>query len=169
MAILRHISSSAIILRMPVICLETRMHAPIDKCFDLARSIEIHLRSTERTREKVVGRAATGLLGPDDEVTWEATHLGIRQRLTSRITVWNPPYHFRDSMVRGAFRSFDHDHFFEQDQGITTMKDRFEYTSPFGLLGGLADTLFLKRYMERLLRIRADVIRAAAEAGEMPK
>lgn len=154
---------------MPVICLETRMHAPIDRCFDLARSIEIHLRSTERTREKVVGRAAKGLLGPDDEVTWEATHLGIRQRLTSRITVWNPPYHFRDSMVRGAFRSFAHDHFFEQDQGITIMKDRFEYTSPLGLLGGLADTLFLKRYMERLLRIRANVIRVAAEAGEMPK
>jgi ligand-binding SRPBCC domain-containing protein len=154
---------------MPVICLETRMHAPIDRCFDLARSIEIHIRSTEKTREKVVGRAATGLLGPDDEVTWEATHLGIRQRLTSRITVFNPPYHFRDSMVRGAFHSFDHDHFFEQDHGITIMKDRFEYTAPFGLLGGLADTLFLKRYMERLLRIRANVIREAAEAGEMPK
>jgi ligand-binding SRPBCC domain-containing protein len=154
---------------MPVICLETRMHAPIDRCFDLARSIEIHLRSTEKTREKVVGRGATCLLGPNDEVTWEAIHLGVRQRLTSRITVWNPPYHFRDSMVRGAFRSFDHDHFFEQDQSITIMKDRFEYTSPFGLLGGLADTLFLKRYMERLLRIRANVIRVAAEAGEMPK
>ena len=154
---------------MPVICFETRMRAPIDRCFDLARSIEIHLRSTERTGEKVIGRGATGLLGPDDEVTWEATHLGIRQRLTSRITVWNPPHHFRDSMVRGAFRRFDHDHFFEQDRGITIMKDRFEYTSPLGLLGRLADALFLKRYMERLLRIRANVIRVAAEAGETPK
>lgn len=152
-----------------MICIETRMHAPIDRCFDLARSIEIHIRSTEKTREKVVGRSATGLLGPDDEVTWEGIHLGVRQRLTSRITVFNPPYHFRDSMVRGAFRRFDHDHFFEQDKGVTIMKDRFEYTSPFGLLGDLADTLFLKRYMERLLRIRANVIRVAAEAGEMPK
>jgi ligand-binding SRPBCC domain-containing protein len=154
---------------MPVICLETRIHAPIAQCFDLARSIEIHVRSTERTREKVVGRPATGLLGPNDEVTWEATHLGVRQRLTSRITVWDPPNHFRDSMVRGAFHSFDHDHFFEHDRGITIMKDRFDYTSPFGLLGSLADNLFLKRYMERLLRIRAEVIRVAAESGEMQK
>lgn len=153
---------------MPVICLETRMHAPIDRCFDLARSIEIHIRSTDKTREKAIGRAATGLLGLNDEVTWEATHLGVRQRLTSRITVWNPPHHFRDSMVRGAFRSFDHDHFFEHDRGITTMKDRFDYTSPFGFLGRLADTLFLKRYMERLLRTRAGVIRLAAEADEIP-
>jgi ligand-binding SRPBCC domain-containing protein len=153
---------------MQIICLETRMNAPIELCFDLARSIEIHLRSTEKTREKVVGRAAIGLLGPNDEVTWEATHLGIRQRLTSRITVWNPPHHFRESMVRGAFRSFDHDHFFEHDQGITTMKDLLEYTSPCGVLGRLAETLFLNRYMERLLRTRADVIRLAAEAGDIP-
>jgi len=154
---------------MPVICLETRMSAPIDLCFDLARGIAIHLRSTDKTHERVIGRAATGLLGPNDEVTWEATHFGVRQRLTSRITTWNPPYHFRDSMVRGAFHSFDHDHFFEHERGITLMKDRFEYTSPLGSVGSLVDALFLKRYMERLLRTRADVIRAAAEAGETPK
>ena len=154
---------------MPIICLATQIRAPIDRCFDLARSIETHLRSTEKTREKVVGRTTNGLIGPNDEVTWEATHLCIRQRLTSRITAWNPPYHFRDSMVRGAFHSFDHDHFFEHDQGVTTMQDRFEYKSPLGSLGRLADFLFLKRYMERLLRTRADVIRLAAEAGEIPK
>jgi hypothetical protein len=79
---------------MPIICLVTQMHAPIDRCFDLARSIEIHLRSTEKTHEKVVGGTTNGLIGFNDEVTWEATHLCIRQRLTSRITVWNPPYHF---------------------------------------------------------------------------
>jgi ligand-binding SRPBCC domain-containing protein len=153
---------------MPIICLVTQMRAPIGRCFDLARSIEIHLRSTEKTHEKVVGRTTNGLIGFNDEVTWEATHLCIRQRLTSRITVWNPPHHFRDSMVRGAFHSFDHDHFFRHDQGVTTMEDRFEYESPLGFVGRMADLLFLKRYKERLLRTRADVIRLAAEAGEIP-
>jgi ligand-binding SRPBCC domain-containing protein len=71
-------------------------------------------------------------------------------------------------MVRGAFHTFDHDHFFEHNQGVTTMKDRFEYESPLGFVGRMADLLFLKRYMERLLRTRADVIRLAAEAGEIP-
>jgi ligand-binding SRPBCC domain-containing protein len=151
---------------MPIICLITQMRAPIGRCFDLARSIEIHLRSTEKTRERAVGRTTNGLIALNDEVTWEATHLFIRQRLTSRITVWSPPHHFRDSMVRGAFHSFDHDHFFEHDQGVTTMQDRFEYKSPLGSLGRLADLFFLKRYMERLLRTRADVVRLAAEAGE---
>ena len=152
---------------MPVICLTTKIRAPIDSCFDLARSVEIHLRSTAKTREKVVGGVTHGLIGLNDEVTWEAIHFCIRQRLTSRITVWNPPNHFRDSMVHGAFQSFDHDHFFEHHQGITTMNDRFDYKSPLGLLGRLADVLFLERYMERLLRERADVIRLAAESREI--
>ena len=107
---------------MPIICLVTQMRAPIDRCFDLARSIEIHLRSTEKTHEKVVGGTTNGLIGFNDEVTWEATHLCIRQRLTSRITVWNPPYHFRDSMVRGAFHGFDHDHFLSMIRALPLWK-----------------------------------------------
>jgi ligand-binding SRPBCC domain-containing protein len=151
---------------MPVISLTTHIRAPIEDCFDLARDVEIHLRSTAKTHEKIVGGMMRGLIGLHEEVTWEATHLGIRQRLTSRITIFNRPYHFRDSMVRGAFKRFDHDHFFAHDQGVTTMKDVFDYTSPLGLLGRLADMLVLERHIERLLRTRAEVICAAAQAGE---
>ena len=150
---------------MPVITLITHIQAPIEVCFDLARNVEIHLRSTAKTHERVVGGVMTGLIGLNDEVTWEATHFGLRQLLTSRITVFNRPTHFRDSMVQGAFKRFDHDHVFERDQGITTMKDVFDYTSPFGFMGRIVDVLVLERYMERLLRSRAEVIRAAAEAG----
>ena len=150
---------------MPVITLITHIQAPIEVCFDLARSVEIHLRSTAQTHEKVIGGVMTGLIGLNEEVTWEATHLGIRQRLTSRITIFNRPAYFRDSMVRGAFKRFDHDHFFEHDHGITTMRDAFDYTSPLGLLGRMADIVILERYIERLLRTRAKVICAAAQAG----
>lgn len=120
---------------MPVIEIITEIQAPIEVCFDLARSVEMHLRSTTATGERAVGGVMTGLVGLNDEVTWEAVHLGIRQRLTSRITVFNRPYHFRDSMLRGAFTRFDHDHFFEHYHGVTAMKDVFDYTSPCGFLG----------------------------------
>ena len=107
----------------------------------------------------------TGLLGLNQEVTWEATHFGIRQHLTSRITAFDAPHHFRDSQVRGAFHGFDHDHFFEHASGITTMTDVFTYTSPLGILGRLADTLFLTSYMRRLPLARAEAIRQAAESA----
>ena len=48
-----------------------------------------------------------------EEVTWSAKHFGVRQRLTSRITAFERPRRFRDSLVRGAFARFDHDHIFE--------------------------------------------------------
>ena len=71
--------------------------APITRVFDLSRSVDLHLDSTGGTREVVVEGPSSGLLGLGDEITWEATHLYIRQRLTSRITGFERPHYFRDS------------------------------------------------------------------------
>ena len=74
--------------------------------------------------------------------------------------------HFRDSMVRGAFKRFDHDHFFEVAGESTIARERFDYTSPLGALGRIADFLFLERYMRRFLLERATSIRAIAESDD---
>jgi ligand-binding SRPBCC domain-containing protein len=123
---------------MPLIELETRIDAPIDIVFDLSRSIDLHVESTSTTNEKAVAGCTTGLIGLGEEVTWEATHFGVRQRLTTKIVQFERPFHFRDSMVSGAFRRFEHDHLFESVEGQTLMKDIFDYTSPLGILGHLA-------------------------------
>jgi ligand-binding SRPBCC domain-containing protein len=149
---------------MPIIMLSTKIHAPIEVCFDLARSIEMHLQSTEATRERAVGGVTHGLLGLNQEVTWEATHFGIRQRLTSRITAFDRPNYFRDSQVCGPFRRFDHDHTFTIEAGAVIMRDVFDYESPLGLLGRCADWFFLRGYMARFLRKRAEAIRRVAES-----
>lgn len=151
---------------MPVIEIRTVINAPVELCFDLARDIDLHIASTMGTNEKAVHGVTSGLINLGEEVTWEATHFGIRQRLTSRITSFDRPHHFRDSQIRGAFRRFDHDHFFAVESGSTVMRDVFDYDSPFGLFGRLADRYFLWSYMERLLKQRALVIKAAAEATE---
>ena len=97
-------------------------------------------------------------------VTWEAVHFGIRQRLASQIVAMSRPGHFRDSMLTGAFTRIDHDHFFEaQPDGRTLMRDVFDYSAPLGLLGRVADCLFLKAYMRRLLEARNNVIKRLAE------
>ena len=150
---------------MPVIQVTTRIQAPIERCFDLARDIDLHTHSLDKTGEKAVAGVTSGLIGRGEEVTWEATHFGIRQRLTSRITSFDRPHSFRDSMVRGAFASFDHDHVFQQADGVTTMTDVFDYRSPLGILGRLADVLFLERYLTRLIETRAAAVRFAAESG----
>jgi len=148
---------------MPIIEVVTNIFAPAEVCFDLARDIDLHTKSTEATRERAVCGVQSGLINLGEEVTWEATHFGIRQRLTSRITQFDRPRHFRDSQVRGAFRRFDHDHFFIAEPGTTVMRDVFDYQSPLGLLGHCADLCFLKSYMSRLLKKRALIVKAAAE------
>ncbi|WP_227006207.1 SRPBCC family protein [Rufibacter latericius] len=46
------------------------------------------------------------------------------------------------------------------------MTDVFHYFSPLGVLGKLADYLFLKQYMSRLLLERNRVIKEVAENGK---
>jgi ligand-binding SRPBCC domain-containing protein len=149
---------------MPVIVLRTRVVAPPARCFDLARDVELHQRSTAASRERAVAGVTSGLLGAGDEVTWEARHFGVRQRLTSRITEFDPPKRFVDEMVRGAFARFRHEHQFLSVPEGTDVVDIFDYTAPLGPLGRLADGLFLRRYMTRLLRERNAYLKRAAES-----
>src|ERR1700680_927295 len=47
---------------MPVITIVTRIEAPADLCFDLARSVELHVESTSETQERAVEGVTSGLL-----------------------------------------------------------------------------------------------------------
>lgn len=151
---------------MPVINLETNINAPIERVFDLARSLDLHQRSMGHTQERAVGGVTTGLIDLGQTVTWEAVHFGIKQRLTSKITVCERPTHLQDIMVDGAFKGFTHDHYLFETETGTLMKDTFDFSSPFGLLGVMADLLFLEKYMTGLLKKRNEVIRQAAESED---
>ena len=149
--------------------LTTIIAAPIETVFDLARSIDAHATSQASHEEKAVAGRTAGLIEEGEEVTWEAVHFGVRQRLTSRIVAMRRPTYFRDSMVRGAFKRIDHDHIFEAVPSGTLMKDVFEFESPLGLLGKLADWLVIARYLRRLLEERNQVLKQLAEAVTTPK
>jgi ligand-binding SRPBCC domain-containing protein len=149
---------------MPMIHLETLIRAPMELCFDLARSVDVHMASTNHTRERAIGGVTSGMMNLNDEVTWEAKHFYVRQRLTSRITAMERPFMFIDEMQRGAFKSWHHLHTFEPRDGGTLMLDEVDYQSPLGILGRIADKLFLEKYMTRLLRVRNAHIKRVAEA-----
>src|SRR5580704_10770467 len=128
---------------MPVIELFTVIRAPRERVFDLARSIDAHQDSTGGTEERAVAGVTRGLIGMNEEVTWEARHFGVRQRLTVRITAFDRPRHFQDVMISGAFKRMAHDHTFAEHPNGTVMSDRFEFRSPLGILGAIADWVFL--------------------------
>ncbi len=155
---------------MPLIKLKTKINAPVERVFDLARCIDLHAETMQKHKEKAIDGITEGLINLDESVTWEATHFGIRQKLTSKITVFDRPNHFRDEMQKGAFKGFTHDHFFEEcENEKTLMCDRFDYESPFRLFGKIADALFLEKYMTRILKKRNLVIRKTAEGENWQK
>jgi ligand-binding SRPBCC domain-containing protein len=58
-----------------------------------------------------------------------------------------------------------HDHFFTAlSERQTEMRDRFTFAAPLSVLGNIAEQLFLKRYMDRLLRHRNEVVKQVAES-----
>ncbi len=149
---------------MPVIIIKTEVQADKKIVFDLSRSIDLHMISTEPSNEKAIAGVTSGLIGLNESVTWRAKHFGIYQTLTSKITAFNYPDYFVDEMVQGAFQGFRHEHHFEKSGHKTIMTDIFDYTSPLGYLGKLADILFLKKYMFNLLKNRNLVIKQYAES-----
>ena len=150
-----------------VIHLSYYVQAPPALLFDLSRSIDVHKASTRHTGEEAIAGKTAGLLELGESVTWRAQHFGVWQTLSSRMTEFDRPLHFRDSMVHGAFKAFDHDHFFyEQSDGTTLMKDIFHYTAPLGLLGWVAERAFLTRYMTRFLNERNLMVIDLAQSGD---
>ncbi|MEN0055970.1 MAG: SRPBCC family protein [Mucilaginibacter sp.] len=145
---------------MPVIELVTHINAPIGKCFNLARNIDVHMLSTRQTGEKAIAGRTSGLIELNETVTWRAKHLGVWQTLTSKITEMEYPNFFTDEMVKGAFKNMRHEHYFYSINAQTLMKDIFRFESPVGMI---FDIIFLNDYMTRLLEKRNALIKEIAE------
>ncbi|HWC96520.1 MAG TPA: SRPBCC family protein [Candidatus Sulfopaludibacter sp.] len=147
----------------------TIIQAPLERCFDLARSVEVHLAGNIHWGESAMatGGMTQGLVGFGRQVTWRARHFAVWHNLTSEITIMQTPAYFQDAMIAGPFRSMQHDHFFRTlPGGQTEMRDVFRFAAPLPILGRLAELLVLRRYMRRLLRERNQVIRQIAESEE---
>lgn len=168
-SIKRLICNANLHIFMPIIKLETEINAPVERVFDLARSIDLHKDSMSVYDEKPVAGVMSGLIEMGETVTWEATHFGVRQQLTSKITEFDRPRYFRDSMVSGAFARFDHDHYFEKTNGKTLIKDLFDYDSPLGVLGEIADWIIVESHMREMLETRNEVIKRIAESEDWRK
>lgn len=148
---------------MPLIVLETTIEAPVERVFDLARSVEVHNFSVRQTKERAIAGRTAGLMQRDDRVTWQGNHFGMRQELEVQITGLVRPHFFEDTMIRGAFAFMRHRHYFNPDFGKTVMRDEFEYSVPFGRLGRFVERSFLTSYMRRFLRERNAILKMLAE------
>jgi len=156
---------------VPSIIVETRIAAPRGRVFDLSRDVGAHAESSAFTGERIVEPGRTsGLLEHGDLLTFEGRHLGVRQRVTVRITEMDPPRRYVDEGVGGPLRELRHVHEFVAEGGdVTLMRDVVTWRSPFGIVGRAADALFVTRHMRWFVSEKQARLKAMAEARFLPR
>jgi ligand-binding SRPBCC domain-containing protein len=148
---------------MPTIHITTVIHAPLERVFDLSRSITLHKRSMEHMQEAAINGRTNGLIEKDETVTWQAKHLGKLRQLTTKITEMRKTEYFCDEMVAGDFTYMKHEHHFKEIGNGTVAIDIMEFHTPYGWLGRMLERFYLHKYMINLLRLRNDIIKEYAE------
>ena len=115
---------------------ETVIFAPPERCFDLARSVDLHAASAAAIHGRATAGRTAGLATLGDRTTWSARFFGLRFLLTMGITAFDRSRGFSDVLCSGLFRHFGHVYTF-QPVGLaqTVMTDEFSFQSPFGLVG----------------------------------
>ncbi|MBX0294342.1 SRPBCC family protein [Haloarcula nitratireducens] len=146
---------------MPRIQRETRIDAPRERVFDLARHVEAHV-ATMPDEEAVEG---TGLLGPGDRVTFRAPQFGIPFELAAEVVEFDRPRRFRDVQRSGVFGSLSHEHTFEEVEGGTLMRDDVRFSMPFEPFGRLGAPVARWR-LRRLVDYHAKALKRLAEGGD---
>jgi ligand-binding SRPBCC domain-containing protein len=144
----------------------TIITAPIELCFRSALSIDLELIAAKDCGIRAINGITTGIIGAGERVTWQTRQFGLWITHTSEITGFDAPVFFQDSMVKGLFDSYEHNHFFRLISATTTeMRDELRFSMPIWLTGPIAERLIVKRRLASLLSKRNDVIRQDAEAA----
>ena len=143
---------------MPKIHLTTFIPAPAERVFDLSRNISLHKISMKHHREEAVAGVTSGLINNGETVTWRARHFFKTRTFTSKITEMKPYEKFVDKMVDGDFKSYEHEHYFKRIDNGTIVIDIVHFESPYGFIGKIFNKLVLKKYLERMITERNNVI-----------
>lgn len=148
---------------MNTIRLITKINAPIQTVFDLARNIDIHQQSTAQSNEKAIAGRTSGLIELNETVTWRGKHYGLYLKHQSKITEMETPKYFVDEMVKGHFKYFRHEHNFVTQNGTTAMIDYLQYETPFGIAGRIFNCLTLQKHLTDFLLKRNQLLKNLAE------
>jgi len=148
---------------MTTIKITTNYYAPIETVFDTNRNIDIHQQSASKTKEVAIAGITSGLINKNETVTWKGKHFGVYLTHQSLISEMDFPTYFVDEQLKGQFKNFKHQHFFEQKENYVEVTDLLEYETPFGIFGQLFDKLLLKKHLTNFIIHRNAILKKLAE------
>jgi ligand-binding SRPBCC domain-containing protein len=146
----------------------TFIDAPVEICFQLSLSIELELEAAKAHRLRAVSGVTSGNIGPGERVGWQTRQFGIIVSHLSEISGFDRPVFFQDTMVKGLFRSFRHDHFFRSlNANRTEMRDEMRFRMPLWLMGLVSERMVMRARLTTLLKQRNQLIKEAAEGSSV--
>ena len=134
--------------------------APIERCFLLSTNVELVGRTYGM---KPIEGKTSGLVVADDKLMWAGWKFGFPQMHESVISQYEKPSYFQDTMIRGRFKRYQHDHYFYEMDGRTVLNDKIRFTMPLGPVGKLVGKFVLLPYLAKRLRRRLVMLRRVAE------
>ena len=139
------------------------VNAPLERCFLLSTSIAIVQQTIGLT--PVEGKTA-GLIVGGDQLVWRGWKFGIPAMHETLITGYDRPNFFQDTMGRGRFKHFQHDHQFTWVDGQTLMVDVVRFSLPFGPLGRVIGKHVVVPHVLALLLRRFQLLKRIAEGPD---
>lgn len=149
-----------------------RIFATIERCFLLSTSIEIVQRTLGMHPVAAESKRSTGLIEAGDQLIWRGWIFGLPQMHETLITGFDPPHFFQDTMGRGRFASFHHDHHFTAEttaadgRPCTLLEDAVHFALPLGLAGTMVGSLVMVPHVRGLVRRRFALLKQIAEGDE---
>lgn len=80
---------------------------------------------------------------------------GIPTRWQTLIDDVDAPHRFRDTQLKGPYKSWVHEHRFSEVDGGVRVDDRVDYEMPFGLLGSLGHRMAVRNELEHVFAFRS--------------
>jgi ligand-binding SRPBCC domain-containing protein len=134
--------------------------APIERCFLLSTNIELIGRTLGM---KPIEGKTSGMIVGDDRLLWAGWKFGFPQMHESVISKYEPPDFFQDTMARGRFKRYQHDHYFYEMDERTVLNDKIRFTMPLGFVGRQVGRFLLVPYLSKRLRRRLVLLKRVAE------
>jgi ligand-binding SRPBCC domain-containing protein len=136
------------------------VQAPVERCFLLATSIDLVAQTLGM---RPISGKMTGLVEAGDQILWAGWKFGLPQMHETLITKYERPTYFQDTMGRGRFKLFQHDHHFVEIDGHTLMQDKVRFSLPFGWPGAMVAKHVMVPHISKLIRKRFYLLKQLAE------
>jgi ligand-binding SRPBCC domain-containing protein len=104
---------------------------------------------------EVTGNTGKGQMYPGMIITYKVSPLlGIKLNWVTEITHVKDKEYFVDEQRIGPYTLWHHEHKIEPIEGGIMMTDIVTYQPPMGILGAIANTLFIKKQLEEIFGYR---------------